>query len=83
VQRDVHGRVASVDAGSGRLVVIREFRGRTAPVALRAQPGTRIFSCGAESMGLDRVKRGMMVSVFYEVVGPDGIANLIVIEAPR
>ena len=83
VQRDVQGRVASVDANAERLVVVREFRGRAARVVLRAQPGTRIFSCGAESMTLDRLRRGMMVSVFYEVVGTDGIANLILIEPPR
>ena len=83
VQREIEGRVASVDAGTGALVVVREFRGRTTRTTLRARPGVRIFSCGEEGAGLGRVKRGMVVSVFYEVVGSDGVANLIVIEAAR
>ena len=35
------------------------------------------------SRSADAVKRGMVVSVFYEVVGNDGVANLVVIETAR
>ncbi len=83
VQREIEGRVESVDAGTGALVIVREFRGRATRITLRAPPGVRIFSCGGEGAGLDRVKRGMVVSVFYEVVGNDGVANLVVIETAR
>ncbi len=83
VQREIQGRIESVDAAAGRLVVVRDVRGRPVRVELRARPDARIFGCGGEGVGLDRVKKGMVVSAFYEVAGPDGIANLIVIEGAR
>lgn len=83
VQREIQGRVVSVDAGARTLVVAREFRGRTARLTLRAGSGLTVFACGDESATLDRVKRGMVVSVFYEVLGVEGVANLVVIEPAR
>jgi len=83
VQREIEGRVISVDAGARTLVVAREFRGKTARLTLRAGSGLTVFACGDESATLDRVKTGMVVSVFYEAVGADGVANLIVIEPAR
>lgn len=82
-QREIQGRVESVNARSGRLVVVRDFRGKTLRVTLTATPASRVFTCADDRAGLDRVKAGMLVSAFYEVVGSDGIVNLIVIEPSR
>ena len=83
IQREVQGRVVSVDVAAGTLVVTREFRGKTTRVTLKATPTVQVFACADERAGLDRVKTGMVVSAFYEVVGADGVANLIVVEPTR
>jgi hypothetical protein len=83
VQREIQGRVESVDPASGRLVIVREFRGRTWRVELTAAPGSKVYSCSTEQGGLDRLQVGMPLSVFYEVVGAEGIANAIVLEPGR
>lgn len=82
-QREVQGRVVSVDAAAGTLVVAQEFRGKTTRVTLKAAPTVEVFACADERAGLERVKTGMVVSAFYEVVGADGVANLIVVEPTR
>jgi hypothetical protein len=82
-QRDIQGRVESIDAASGTLIVAREFRGKTTRLALKAAPAVRVFACGDERRGIDLIKRGMIVSAFYEVVGADGVVNLIVVEPVR
>jgi hypothetical protein len=82
-QREIQGRVESVDAAAGRLVVVREFRGKTLRVTLKATPASRVFACAGERAGLDRVRAGMVVSAFYELVGTDGVVNLIVIEPTK
>ena len=79
-QREIQGRVVSVDAAGGALVVAREFRGKTTQVMLKVAPAIRVFSCADAPSTLDRVKKGMTVSAFYEVVGADGVVNLIVVE---
>jgi hypothetical protein len=79
-QREIQGRVESVNAARGTLVVTREFRGRTSTVRLTAGPDVRVFACADERAGLDRVRTGMIVTAFYEVVGADGVVNLIVVE---
>ncbi len=81
-QREIQGRVVSIDAGSGTLVVAREFRGKTTQVTLKAAAAVRVFLCVEGRPGLEQVKEGMTVSAFYEVVGADGVVNLIVVE-PR
>ena len=83
VQREIEGRVESVDAASGRLVIVREFRGRTWRVEVTAAPGSKVYSCSDERVGLERLQVGLPVSVFYEVVGSEGIANLVVTEPAR
>ena len=83
VQREIQGRVESVDTTSGRLVIVREFRGRTWRIELTAAPGSKVYTCSDERAGLDGVQAGMLVSVFYEVAGAEGIANAIVIEPGR
>ncbi|MGH7326030.1 MAG: hypothetical protein ACREJ9_15495 [Candidatus Rokuibacteriota bacterium] len=82
-QREVQGRVVSVDMQARTLVVDREFRGKTTRVTLRTGPGLTVFACGGESATLDRVKTGTLVSVFYEVLGTEGVANLVVVEPGR
>ena len=82
-QREIQGRVVSVDAANGTLVVAREFRGKTTRVTLKASATVRVFSCVEAALPLDRVKKGMTVSAFYEVVGADGVVNLIVVEPER
>jgi hypothetical protein len=82
-QREVQGQVASVDAAAGTLVVVSEFRGKTTRVTLKAAPTVRVFGCTDERTSLDRIKKGMTVSAFYEVVGADGVVNLIVVEPSR
>ena len=79
-QREIQGRVVSVDAASGTLVVAREFRGKTTQLTLKAAPSIRVFSCGEARTSLARLKAGMSVSAFYEVVGADGVVNLVVVE---
>lgn len=79
-QREIQGRVVSIDAAGGTLIVAREFRGKTTQVTLKAAPAVRVFACAEERPGLERVKKGMAVSAFYEVVGADGVVNLIVVE---
>lgn len=83
VQREIEGRVESVDAASGRLVIVREFRGRTWRVEVTAAPASKLYTCSDERVGLDRLQAGMPLSVFYEVMGADGLANLIVTEPGR
>ena len=83
VQREIEGRVESVDAASGRLVIVREFRGQTWRVEVTAAPGSKVYSCSDERVGLERLQVGLPVSVFYEVVGSEGIANLVVTEPAR
>ena len=82
-QREVQGRVESVDATTGTLVVAREFRGKTTRLVLKAAPAVRVFACADERVGIDRIKTGMIVSAFYEVVGADGVVNLVVVEPAR
>jgi hypothetical protein len=82
-QREVQARVVEVDAGRGSMVVERQFRGKATRLVLQVGPGTRVFLCGEERAGLGRVKAGMLVSVFYEVVGTEGVANLLVLEPDR
>lgn len=82
-QREIQGRVVSVDAAAGVMVVASEFRGKTTRVTLRAAPGIRVFDCAAEAASLGRVRKGMTVSAFYEVVGAEGVVNLIVVEPSR
>jgi len=79
-QREIQGRVVSVDAASGTLVVAHEFRGKTTRLTLKAASTIRVFACAGPRPSLERVKTGMTVSAFYEVVGADGIVNLIVVE---
>lgn len=81
-QREIQGHVLSADAGAAKLVVERKFRGKTTRLSLAAPPNVKVFSCSGETAGLDGVKVGMTVSVFYEVAGNEGVANTIVIE-PR
>ena len=82
-QREIQGRIVSVDAASATMVVASEFRGRTTRVTLKTTPKVRVFDCTSETMGLDGVRKGMSVSAFYEVVGADGVVNLIVVEPAR
>jgi len=72
-----------MDKAAGTLVVAQEFRGKTTRVTLKAAPTVEVFACADERAGLDRVKTGMVVSAFYEVVGADGVVNLIVVEPTR
>ena len=83
VQREIRGKVVSVDARAGTVVVAREFRGKTAHVTLRAAPATSLLTCSDERPTLEGIKTGMIVSVFYEVLGTDGVANLVVVEPSR
>ena len=83
VQREIQGRVVSVDSPGRTLVVAQEFRGKTTRLTLRAGPSLTVFACGAERAALDLVKAGMIVSVFYEVLGAEGVANLVVVEPAR
>lgn len=82
-QRDVQGRVESVDTATGTLIVSHEFRGKTTRLALKTTAAVRVFACGDERQGIDWIKKGMIVSAFYEVVGADGVVNLIVVEPVR
>jgi hypothetical protein len=83
VQREIEGRVESFDAASGRMVIVREFRGRTWRVEVTAGSASTVYACSTEHVGLDRLQAGTPLGVFYEVVGSEGIANLIMTEPGR
>ena len=83
VQREIEGRVVSVDARAGTVVGAREFRGKTTRLRLRLSPATTVFACENERVALDGIKDGVTVSVFYEVLGSEGVANLVVVEPRR
>src|SRR5262245_60747168 len=76
VQREIEGRVVSVDTQAGAVVVAREVRGKTVRLRLRLRPDTTVFACGTARGTLDGLKTGANVSVFYEVLGTEGVANL-------
>lgn len=82
-QREIQGQVRSADRVAGKLVIERSFRGKMMRLSLMASPAVRVFECAGETAGLDRVRVGATVSVFYEVAGSEGVANLIVIEPAR
>lgn len=82
VQREIIGRVVAVDVGAGTVVVERELRGRVWRLTLRVPAATPIFTCGRAAATLRDVRRGDLVSVYYEVMGLEGLANLVVVE-PR
>jgi hypothetical protein len=82
-QREIQGTVVAADPGRGILVVERTFRGKATRIRLTVREAVRVFSCGSEAVGLDRVKVGATVSVFYEVAGSAGVANMIVVEPGR
>lgn len=82
VQREIAGRVVAVDARAGTFVVERDLRGKVWRLTLRAAPATAIFTCQQAGATLGELRPGDMVSVYYEPMGREGLANLVVIE-PR
>ena len=82
VQREILGRVVAVDVRAGTFVVERELGGRVWRLTLRVPPATPIFTCSQAAAPLAEVGRGDLVSVYYETMGPEGLANLVVVE-PR
>jgi hypothetical protein len=83
VQREIVARVVSVDARAGTLVVERELRGSVWRLTLRIAPGTPIFACSRPPAALTELRTGDAVSVYYEPVGREGLANLVVVEPPK
>lgn len=82
VQREIIGRVVAVDVRAGTVVVERELRGRVWRLTLRVPPAIPIFNCSEVAATLAEVRRGDPVSVYYEPMGREGLANLVVVE-PR
>jgi len=82
VQREILARVVSVNSQAGTFVVEREFRGKVWRLTLRVAAATPIFTCGKAAATLAELRPGDLVSVYYEVMGREGLANLVVIE-PR
>jgi len=82
VQREVLARVVSVNPHGGTFEVEREFRGKVWRLTLRVAPTTPIFTCERTKATLAELRPGDLVSVYYEVMGREGLANLVVIE-PR
>jgi hypothetical protein len=82
VQREIVARVVSVNSQGGTVVVEREFRGKVWRLSLRVPPATPIYTCVQAGATLDELRAGDLVSVYYEVMGREGLANLVVIE-PR
>jgi len=83
VQREIVARVVSVDARAGTLVVERELRGSVWRLTLRIAPATPIFACSRPPATLAERRTGDAVSVYYEPVGREGLANLVVVELPK
>jgi hypothetical protein len=82
VQREVLARIVSVNSQAGTFVVEPEFRGTAGRVTLRLAPGSPIFSCSGITGAVAQLRPGDRVSVYYEVMGREGLVNLVVIE-PR
>ncbi len=82
VQREVLARVVAVNSAAGTFVVEREFRGHVRRLTFRVPPATPIFTCERTAAALADLRPGDLVSVYYEVMGREGLANLVVIE-PR
>ena len=82
VQREIAGRVVAVDARAGTFVVERDLRGKVWRLILQAAPATPIFTCHGVGATLGELRPGDLVSVYYEPMGREGLANLVVIE-PR
>lgn len=82
VQREVVARVVSVNAQGNTFVVERQFRGKIWRLTLHVAPATPIFTCAHSEATLAELRPGDLVSVYYEIVGREGLANLVVIE-PR
>lgn len=82
VQREILARVVSVNSPAGSFVVEREFRGKVWRLTLRVAPATPIFTCEGTAATLADLRAGDLVGVYYEVMGREGLANLVVIE-PR
>lgn len=82
VQREVLARVVSVNTAEKTFVVEREFRDKIWRLTLHVAPTTPIFTCARAGATLAELRPGDLVSVYYEVMGREGMANLVVIE-PR
>jgi hypothetical protein len=82
VQREAVARVVAVDVQSGMALVEREFRGHVWRLTLRVPPTALIFTCEQRGATLSDVRPGALVSVYYELMGREGLANLVVVE-PR
>lgn len=82
VQREVVGRVVAVHAREATVEVEREFRGKVWRLILRVPEGAVIFTCEQTAATLAELRPGDQVSVYYEQVGREGLANLVIIE-PR
>lgn len=82
VQREVVARVVAIDVQAGTFLVEREFRGHVWRLTLRAPPTVMIFTCEQAAATLSDVRPGDFVSVYYEPMGREGLANLVVVD-PR
>jgi hypothetical protein len=82
VQREAVARVVAVNPQARTFEVEREFRGKVWRLTLRVGSAAAIFTCEQAAATLDELRPGDVVSVYYEQVGRDGLANLVVVE-PR
>lgn len=80
VQREVVARVVGVDATQGTLVIEQKQRGKVWRLTFAVKPRTPIFACTAAPASLASVRAGDPVSIYYEPVGREGLANLVVLE---
>lgn len=82
IQREIQARVVSVDQASGALGIERQFRGKVWRLTLKITSDTQIFSCSERAGTLAEVRPTDMVTVYFEPIGREGVATLIVVE-PR
>ena len=80
VQREVLARVVAVNSQEGTVVVERQLRGKVWRLTLRVSPATPIFTCAQSAATLAELRPGDLVSVYYELIGREGLANLVVVE---
>jgi hypothetical protein len=80
VQREVVAQVVAVNVEEGTFEVERQFRGKVWRLTLRVPEGAVIFTCEQAEATLGALRPGDHVSVYYEQVGREGLANLVVIE---
>ena len=80
VYRELQARVVAMNQQTGSLEIERQFRGKTWRVTLKLTPETLVFGCAEKEATLAGLQAGDVVSVYYQPIGREGVATLVVLE---